>query len=406
MGAPGKAVAFRLLVGLVLILGVLWAPKASAAVYWGNGGPIGVANLDGSSPIFDFSPGLNAGPCGLAVSSSHLYWANWTGVSRVDLNSGGQDRFFIPGTYKSCGVAVDGSRLLWTNRGDGIGQGSIGRASLDGNEVEAKFIDGLAEPCGVASSSEHIYWVGAWGVEVARLDGSEAGPLVPELGGGCAIAAGPAYIYWGDPSSGVISRAKLDGKDVDEEFISNVGYITGVAVNSTHIYWVNRDYPFGSIGVARLDGTEINRNLIMANRPGQEGIALDSRPAAIRPSQISNGISFLKLQRDKRKGTVTLTVSVPERGDLTVTSPAIGWRVFKGPEPPPSRGGIFQWKLKLWPGRTGASSRGIKQRLKRTGRAAFTLHYSFSEAGKFPASGSRKITLVKRKPVKRKQRRK
>jgi hypothetical protein len=46
-----------------LIVGIGFAPRADAAVYWGDGWPIGVANLDGSFPGVRLLSGLGKGTC-------------------------------------------------------------------------------------------------------------------------------------------------------------------------------------------------------------------------------------------------------------------------------------------------------------------------------------------------------
>jgi len=105
---------------------------------------------------------------------------------------------------------------------------TIGRANNDGSGVDNSFITGANEPTGVAVDAKHIYW--------ASLSGSSIG------------------------------RANLDGSGVDQNFITAAGRPREVVVDGTHIYWTNfatgtSNPNLGSIGRAKLDGTDVRRPL-------------------------------------------------------------------------------------------------------------------------------------------------
>src|SRR5262249_26316744 len=116
-----------------------------------------------------------------------------------------------------------GAYVYWANW-DGIAGTTIGRATVDGAQVNQSFISGAHGPCG--------------------------------------LAVDPPHIYRGNRAIGTIGRANLNGTGVDESFITG---ITGpsrpcsVAVDSGHVYW---DETTNSIGRANLDGTGIQRNFI------------------------------------------------------------------------------------------------------------------------------------------------
>jgi hypothetical protein len=90
-------------------------------------------------------------PCGVAVSRSHVYWANYgldvsgTTIGRAKLNGRDADQRFITGASDPCGVAIDGSYVYWANQTDN----AIGRANLNGSRVDQRFVRANF-PCGVA----------------------------------------------------------------------------------------------------------------------------------------------------------------------------------------------------------------------------------------------------------------
>lgn len=73
-------------------------------------------------------------------------------------------------------------------------------------------------------------------------------------------ATAHAYVYWGDPHSGTIGRANLDGTDATDAFIHTGGEPRAVAVEGSHIYWA--DYAGGTIGRANIDGSGVEPSFI------------------------------------------------------------------------------------------------------------------------------------------------
>jgi hypothetical protein len=132
---------------------------------------------------------------------------------------------------------------LWA---DGVS--AIGRADLDGTDVDQSFITGATEPWGVAVDSNYVYWV--------------------------------------NTGTGAIGRANLNGTDPDQSFIAGdpANVPEGIAVDDAHIYWADAEGPGnGTIGRANLDGTGVNQSFITgASNP--VGVALDALVGAPPPA--------------------------------------------------------------------------------------------------------------------------
>jgi hypothetical protein len=273
-----------LLAGLSVVCILAAAPRADAFVYWANGGgnggsTIGRANNDGSAPNPNFITGQKE-PCGLAVDSQHVYWANQGGssIGRANLDGSGVDPSFIPGAVLPCGVALDGqNHIWWANQATGGGNtGSIAVANLDGSNPHvmysgAGFVD---EPRGVGANSSFVYWSNApspSSIGRGGLDGTPPpdkdfipladnfqpawptlsgdrlyfaatfGTFSTDLEGQDALVVGSlAYggiavfeskVYWANVIEGTLSRANLDLSSPEFAFMTGLGKPTGLALD-------------------------------------------------------------------------------------------------------------------------------------------------------------------------------
>jgi virginiamycin B lyase len=233
--------AFTILAVATLAL----AARADAFVYWTDLklSSIGRANLDGSGVI----PSLildGQQPLGVAVDGAHVYWAgqsfiHQSTIGRAKLDGTDVEEGFIglgSGSYPT-GVAVDGAHLYWAD----FQRGAIGRANLDGTGVNPSFITGASFPTAVAVDGAHVYWTNTLGIGVTNS----------------------------------IGRANLDGTGVQQRFIGGASNPQGVAVDADHVYWTNFDT--NTIGRANLDGTGVNHSFI-TGASGPVGVALDRAP--------------------------------------------------------------------------------------------------------------------------------
>jgi hypothetical protein len=394
--ARGLAVMVAALVALTCAAG------AQAAIYWGNGSKIGAAEIGGGNPnpnYFQFHhPG---GPiCDVAVSDTHLYWAEWFGIWRVNLEGPATPTQIVGGLNNPCGIAVDGSYVYWVNRA----ANSIGRVALDGSQRNDTFISsGLNAPCEVAVDGGHVYWVDGWyGIGRATLDGGAVdSDFITTAPGGCGLAVDQGHLYWAahgvGAGEGRIGRASLDGNQVEPAFLTGIGGVSSIATEIGHLYWVDRPdgMVYSTIGRATLGGPTV-RNLISTDNYNVGGVAVDGRPKPPPLPLPSRPFRLGQITYNQSRGTAAVDVWVPERGDLVVSTP-VGWWVNKGPEPPPWHGGSFRWRLKVWPGGKGKTGDRIRRQLAEHGRAALTLRVAYNETGQLPVTASKRLVLRKHK---------
>lgn len=210
-------------------------------IYWvqGETGAIARANLNGTHVKERFVAVAGTSD-GLAISGKYVYWAGGGSssspaeIGRANLDGTHVDSHFIPvgpGTYIG-GLAVDATRIYWTNRDEG----TVGEADLDGSHVNLHLITGARDPNGLAIEHGHLYWAN-------------------------------------DPTSSgahaTIGSAHLDGSHVQESFITGVTEPFGVAADAQDLYWAN--YGTGTIGRASLSGTHVDQSFIAAGAKVDEG---------------------------------------------------------------------------------------------------------------------------------------
>ncbi len=253
---------------------------ARAAVFWVNtdSHSVGIANLGRrhASDVHQkligglgLAGGIAAGPhndvywsdsSNNRISRAHLYYDR---RGRLHLNL---TRNFITGADNPKGVAVYGAYIYWVNSDT---FGSIGRAKLNGTDVNQDFVpseqatngDDINYANGIAVTSSHIYWADSNQSSLARADtatGSGATQFITGLNDPRGVAVSGGFIYWADDlDNGTIGRAHLDGSGVNNSFITGARGPCGVTIAGGHIYWANSGYGASgtTIGRARLDGS-------------------------------------------------------------------------------------------------------------------------------------------------------
>jgi len=186
------------------------------------------------------------------AAQPYLYWATDTDstIARANLDGSGVDLNFITDQARPWGVVVDDTYIYWTNeRGN-----TIGRARLDGSDVEPDFITGAFQPRSITRDDTYLYWnnISVNAIGRAHLDGSEVNQFYVPSGFPGGLAVSDAHIYWGTIANDAIRRSNLNGSDIDDEFVSDVEFVTSLVVEGDHLYWGSAN----SIGRVRLDGSD------------------------------------------------------------------------------------------------------------------------------------------------------
>jgi virginiamycin B lyase len=210
-------------------------------------------------------------------AEAFVYWGDnyQHAIGRANLDGTQVDEFFISGINDPTSIDIDARHIYW-GTSSGLGPGevfeppAIARADLDGAQVNETFIAGVS-PGDIAVGDDHIYWTDYSEPAIGRanLDGTvvERGFVDPgaEVSG---IAVDANHIYWGQLGSQTqtasIGRANLDGTGVERGFVDPGAEVSGIAVDANHIYWgqLGSQTQTASIGRANLDGTAINRAFI------------------------------------------------------------------------------------------------------------------------------------------------
>ena len=220
-----------------------------------------------------------------AAAGGYLYWTNAAAVApgngtigRARLNGTDVDQKFITGASLPTGLTTAGGYLYWANNLTG----TIGRARLNGTDVNQKFIKTAQSegPDDVVADSGHIYWANDFNIGRANLNGTDVNrtsspsPTAP--------AASPRWLS--TPATLLDRRDRRDDppgpaqRHPGEPAVHHRRRLpqTGLAVDSRYIYWINETT--GTIGRARLNGTDVNQKFIkVPNAHILLGVAVDPR---------------------------------------------------------------------------------------------------------------------------------
>src|SRR4051794_21600503 len=118
---------------MVVALALMVAAPAHAYLYWGSHHrSIGRTASNGSKANRSFI--RRSAAEAIAVNSRYIYWNNGEDIGRANINGSGVRRRFITGLTGGA-LAIDSAHLYWID-----GSSAIGRANLDGTDVEPNFL--------------------------------------------------------------------------------------------------------------------------------------------------------------------------------------------------------------------------------------------------------------------------
>jgi hypothetical protein len=394
-GRPGR---IGLGTAIALAFVALAAPSALANyVYWPNlaGGTIGRAGLDGSQVNNAFIATTET-PRSVAVDSQYIYWTQGTtgtgAIGRAKLDGTDIQPNFIPhsasGPYAPIGIAVTATHIYWANSS---GPSNIGRANLDGSQPNNDFINDPNSLCGLAVDKNFLYYtafLGGSSAAVARVPiggGTPDDNFIPVPGGkDCGVAVDDSHVYF---TSGLdeIARADLNGTNVDPKFIPGTK-AGGVAVTPQYVFW-GTGAGDHSVGRANIDGTGANEFFA---HPASDN---SSTPYLLAASP-SNSFTLGKLKR-KSNGTAVLKATVQGPGVLVADAAS------KGTQAVVSKKKSTVKRVQVTAGKAGTYKLKIRakgkalEKLNTTGKAKLTLGITFTPQGVagIPLQQKKKVKL-------------
>jgi hypothetical protein len=247
---------------------------------------------NGSDMQLSFMP-TPAHEIAIDEAAEYVYWTDPAAdrIGRAKLDGTDFKADFITGLDEPQGIAVidqgSSTYVFWTQRGalDGQGRaqtdlGTIGRADLDGTNVNPSCITGITNPRSIAADSNFIYWtmpeiaqpyLGTIGRTELSCAGSVETDLsegnVADLSGDIAVDANHIYVSSSTNtfSNSFIYQLELDGSG--EAFHGNfpikvegTDSALGLAVDGTNLYWSNS--ATNEIGRSDLDGANAKFDFI------------------------------------------------------------------------------------------------------------------------------------------------
>lgn len=269
---------------LTIAVGLAVPATASADVYWQNRGPetptVGLATTAGTNVDQKFLNSVLSR--GLTVTNTHVYWAGSEGIGRAGLDGTGLNGDFIrlsPPNGGSGpplalqGIAADDSHIFWSRE-----VGVIGRATVDGTNIDTAFLTAAAGPLVVVDG--HLYWGDATGDRIGRvaLDGGNPQPgFITGVTDPISLATDGTHLYWASNFSDSIGRVGVDGSDKRSAFITDTtlapdptASVASVAVADGYLFWGRKaasDGGASSVGRAKLDGSDVRPEFIPASDP-------------------------------------------------------------------------------------------------------------------------------------------
>ena len=253
-----------------VLTGVQALGATPGQIYWVSTDEIWAANLDGSGPHAIVTGQIGAE--GIAVNSSHLYWADAVDGTIWEANLDGSSPHTILTSQRGqVGLAVTSSHIYWANDGGGADRaGTIWVANLDGSSPHT-IVTGQTLPSGVAADASHVYWAdegnetaGNGTISEAGPDGSSPHAIVTGQTTPSGVAVDASHLFWASIGDGTVNQASLDGSS-PHAIVTGQNSPSGVASDASHLYWASSDD--GTVNQASPDGSSPHAIVTGQNSP-------------------------------------------------------------------------------------------------------------------------------------------
>jgi sugar lactone lactonase YvrE len=187
--------------------------------------------LDGGTPI-TLASNL-AAPTGIAIDNTRVYWTNQGAVLSVPIN-GGAVEAIAPSEPGAFGIAVDSTHVYWVDSESLM----VRRAAKDiGNSTET--LTDARWPYGIAVDAKHAYWTNhndandGGTVMAVAVDGGPPTTIASGTENAWYISVDADAVYWATRTE--IMKATLDGSKVDT--LAELANPNGIALSATDVYW-------------------------------------------------------------------------------------------------------------------------------------------------------------------------
>lgn len=235
-----------------------------------------------------------------AAGTDKLYWTDYRGIHRVDLDGGNMETPVPIPLVFPIDVAVDekSGKIYWSD----YRTRKIQRSNLDGTNIEDLITATSGSPWHIAVDAigRKIYWTDTSIIQRANLDGTEVEDLVTQQNRlwwprGIAVDSNGKKIYWADSDSKRIQRSNLDGTEIEDIVTDGLQNPYNVVVDPIEgkIYWTDKDTFYR----ADLDGKNVEE--LKTGATALSAIAIDLAVRKLYWSDWNSG----KINRSNLDGT-------------------------------------------------------------------------------------------------------
>ena len=217
---------------------------------------------------------------GITHASQKLYFTGGYGLSPIQRCNidGTEVEVLIDGLNTPSDITVDlsGQKMYWGL----FWGGQIGRANLDGSDMEIIVITGQDSVWAVEVDNQagKVYWTDPYGgaVRRANLDGSNIEDVATGVNSpvGLVLDLGGGKVYWAEEGTSKIQRADLDGTNREDVLVTGAYWnLTDIQLDLDHnrVYWT--ESVSNKIGRGYLDGSSME--YVVQDAGDSYGLALD-----------------------------------------------------------------------------------------------------------------------------------